>query len=150
MDLHVNYRFVLDFARKISPDGTILDYGCGGGQVVRAGLEQHLQIYGCEAFYEGGHGSKSDAANLLGTRIFEMKDGKIPFPDQYFDCVVNNQVFEHVQDIDLALSEIYRVLKPGGHMLSLFPSLEVLREGHCGVPLAHRLTKYRRLGYYWL
>jgi ubiquinone/menaquinone biosynthesis C-methylase UbiE len=28
--------------------------------------------------------------------------------------VINNQVMEHVEDIDAALSEIHRVLKPGG------------------------------------
>ena len=150
MEPHVNHRFILEFARRNAVSGKTLDYGCGSGQVVRAGLQLGLEIYGCETFYDGGHGSKSNAADLMGSRIFEMKDGKIPFPDDHFDCVVNNMVFEHVHDIDHTLSEICRVMKPGGRLLSLFPSLEVLREGHCGVPLAHRLCKYRKLGYYWL
>jgi ubiquinone/menaquinone biosynthesis C-methylase UbiE len=146
--LHVNHAFLLDFAKRNG--GTVLDYGCGTGEVVRSGLADNLDIYGCEAFYEGGCGGRRATSDLvLAGRIIEMKDGLIPFPDHSFDCIVNNMVFEHIDDIDLALSELNRVLKPGGHVLSLFPSVDVLREGHCGVPLAHRFCK-SRFGYYWL
>ncbi|MBZ5523565.1 MAG: class I SAM-dependent methyltransferase [Acidobacteriia bacterium] len=148
--MHVNYAFLLDFARRHAPQGQTLDYGCGSGEVVRAGLAANLDIYGCETFYEGGHGSRSGADDLLKTqRVVEMQESIIPFADQSFDCVVSNMVFEHVENIDLALSEVHRVLKPGGVFLCLFPSIEVLREGHCGVPLAHRFSR-SRFGYYWL
>ena len=149
-NLHVNYRFLLDFAKKNAPSGKILDYGCGSGQVVRAGLADHLDIYGCEVFYGGGHGVEEAVSDLLGSRILKIQNGKIPFGDSWFECIVNNQVFEHVGDMDAVLSEIYRTLKPGGYLLSLFPSREVIRENHCGVPLAHRFSKYPKLGYYWL
>jgi hypothetical protein len=56
--LHVNYRFVLDFAKQNAPNGVVLDYGCAAGQIVRAGIQQGLNIYRCEIFYEGGHGSR--------------------------------------------------------------------------------------------
>jgi SAM-dependent methyltransferase len=79
-----------------------------------------------------------------------MNDGKIPFPDNSFDCVVNNQVLEHVKDLDSVLAEMHRVLKPNGRLLTLCPSSEVIYEGHCGVPLVHKLSKYKRLGYCWL
>jgi len=44
-----------------------------------------------------------------------------------------------------------RVLKPGGCMLSIFPSRDVLREGHIGIPLAHRFARgsRARLLYTW-
>src|SRR5262249_48133121 len=38
----------------------------------------------------------------------------IPFDDEFFDIVHANSVIEHVADLDAALSEIFRVLKPGG------------------------------------
>lgn len=145
--LHVNYRFMLDCAAR--KGGQILDYGCGGGDVVRAGLESGLNIWGCEPFYAGADGHRKKCVDLIGSRILEMKDGIIPFPNESFDCVVSNMVFEHVADIDLELSEIARVLKPGGSLVSLFPIWEVLREGHCGVPLAHRFSQ-SRFGYVWL
>jgi SAM-dependent methyltransferase len=145
--LHVNYRFMLHYAARSG--GQILDYGCGGGEVVRAGLESGLNIWGCETFYAGAHLHRDRCRDLIGSRILEMKEGIIPFPDESFDCVVSNMVFEHIADIDLELSEIARVLKPGGTLVSLFPVREVLREGHCGVPLAHRFS-HSRFGYAWL
>jgi ubiquinone/menaquinone biosynthesis C-methylase UbiE len=38
----------------------------------------------------------------------------LPFPDQTFDAAISTQVLEYVRDIDVALSEIHRVLRPGG------------------------------------
>src|SRR5437763_2938378 len=149
-ELHVNYRFVVDFCKRTSPGGKILDYGCGSGEIVRAGLAAGLDIIGCETFYAGGHGAESAVQDLLGTSIFKMENGSIPFASESFDCIVNNQVFEHVEDLDFVLSEIRRVLKSNGVLLSMFPSKDVIREGHCGIPLAHRFAKYPRFGYYWL
>lgn len=46
-------------------------------------------------------------------------DGKIiPFADNYFSTVVSNCVLEHVEDLDILVSEIFRVLKPGGIFLT--------------------------------
>ncbi len=36
------------------------------------------------------------------------------FEDESFDCVIANHVLEHVSDVDRALAEIHRVLKPQG------------------------------------
>ena len=38
----------------------------------------------------------------------------VKFPDNTFDLIVCNHVLEHVPRDDLAISELYRVLKPGG------------------------------------
>jgi SAM-dependent methyltransferase len=45
----------------------------------------------------------------------------LTFPDSSFDLVLCNELFEHVQDLDLAFREIARVLRPGGRLLSTFP-----------------------------
>jgi SAM-dependent methyltransferase len=140
--LHVNHAFVLDEASKLASHGGIfLDYGCGRGETVQHGLKQGMEIFGVDAFYAGCHGYDSAAGDkgLLGKRIFALENGRIPFPDQYFDVVFHNQVFEHVSSLSEPLSEIHRVLKPGGVMLSLFPSKEVWREGHFGIPMLHRV-----------
>jgi SAM-dependent methyltransferase len=70
-----------------------------------------------------------------------MEGDRAPFSDATFDLVINNQVLEHVTDLDVAVREIARVLKPGGSCLSLFPDKSVWREGHCGIPFLHWFPK---------
>jgi len=45
----------------------------------------------------------------------------IPTIDETFDTVTCNAVVEHVPDPDALLSEIHRVLKPGGHVQLMIP-----------------------------
>ena len=46
---------------------------------------------------------------------------RLPFPESGFDVAVSTQVYEYLSDTDLsaALSELYRVLRPGGRALIL-------------------------------
>lgn len=46
---------------------------------------------------------------------------QLSFPDGAFDAVVVNDVLEHVPDVDLCLSEMARVLRPGGALVTTFP-----------------------------
>jgi len=150
-DMHVNFRYVLDFAerqRNGAPDYTILDYGCGAGDVVIAGQQRGMNFFGAEVFYAGvSSRDVIEKKGLLGTVVKEIRDGHLDFPDAFFELVVNNQVFEHVEDLDQVLAEINRVLKPSGRVLSLFPSRDVWREGHCGIPFLHRFSRESRLRY---
>lgn len=50
----------------------------------------------------------------------------LSYPDESFDLVLHSDSLEHVPDIDLALSELHRVLKPGG--ISIF-SVPIIRDG---------------------
>jgi SAM-dependent methyltransferase len=45
----------------------------------------------------------------------------LSFPSDTFDVVATNEVLEHVPDLDRALSEIHRVLKPGGWHIGTHP-----------------------------
>jgi hypothetical protein len=46
------------------------------------------------------------------------------FPSDYFDFVLSSDVLEHVPEPQKALSEIYRVLKPGGKHIFTVPFIE--------------------------
>jgi len=149
--LHFNRRYVLDFAAqqcKEKIDPVILDYGCGDAQTVLFGRDRGLNIYGAEVFYMEGSGRQEMAeGGLLGDIVREIKDGRADFPDNHFDFLFSNQVMEHVIDLDQVLKEIHRLLKPGGTTLHLFPSKDVWREGHCGVPFVHWFPKDSALRY---
>ncbi len=141
--LHPNHAFLLEVAR--SHGGRILDYGCGNGEVVTAGLDLGLDIYGAENFSCLIGDCPGTPRSALGDRLFEVDAGNhISCPSSYFDLVVSNQVLEHVADLESLLVEMHRVLKPNGTMLHIFPTREVWREGHCRVPFAHRVKNVRR------
>src|SRR5262245_20286526 len=111
--LHVNYRYVLDFIEKestLTPNIKILDYGCGNGEIVEAGLEQGLEIYGVDIYTSSDAERIVAGKGLLGNRILKIKDNKVDFSDGFFDLIVSNQVFEHVENIDAVLNEIFRIL----------------------------------------
>lgn len=80
--------------------------------------------------------TRGDYSAQLSSELFDggvirrMDVNRIPFETESFDFMVNNQVMEHVPDLDGVLNEILRVLKPGGTVLSLFPDGGVRREGH--------------------
>lgn len=128
----------------------VLDYGCGAGQIVNALRARDINAFGCDLFYEGGDYSDSIPSGLLDRGIIRRMDGnRIPFDSALFDVVINNQVMEHVENLDLVLAEIQRVLRPGGAVMSLFPDRGVWREGHCGIPFLHWFPKRGRIRVYY-
>ena len=144
-DLHVNYRYMLSWARAVAterPNARILDFGCGAGPAVRAARAMGLPFFGADSFYGGSEARKEvEAAGMLGSAIREIRDGRIDFEDAAFDLILSNQVFEHVEQLDRTLSELSRILKKDGLLVCLFPTQEVVREAHCGVPFLHWLDK---------
>ena len=152
--MQANYRYVVDKLLSLAPrqGEAVLDYGCGKGDIVRLLRDAGLEAFGVEKFYAGSDIREAvEATGLAGDIIRELEsDGRIPFADASFDFVVSNQVFEHIEDLQPVVDEIARVLKPGGKLLCLFPTLGTLREVHCGVPIAHWFPKRSRLAYYWL
>jgi len=85
------------------------------------------------------------AASALRNCRFEWSaDGRLPFAEASFDAVLSTDTFEHVMDLDVAFSEIARVLKPGGSLLTRFGPLFNSPHGYhlywaCQVPYAHLL-----------
>ncbi len=146
-----NYNFcaqwILD--NKINGEIKILDYGCGAGQIIKILQNNNINAFGCDVFYEGGDYSTDIDSSLMNTVIKRMENDSIPYNNNLFDFVINNQVMEHVENLDSVLAEIHRVLKPGGMVLSLFPDKGVWREGHCGIPFLHWFPKGTRPRVYY-
>jgi ubiquinone/menaquinone biosynthesis C-methylase UbiE len=129
--LHIQlHRQILgEFGQVLDRHSTILDFGCGGGETVLELRSRGFDAYGVDI--------KLDAGENAFLRLISTDLGyRIPFDDQTFDFVYSDQVFEHVQDHDVALAEIWRVLKPGGASLHLFPPKYRPLEAHTFVPLA--------------
>jgi SAM-dependent methyltransferase len=98
-------------AAELHGFGRVLDIGCGDGQISRLLAAQGAGVVGVDPTWnqiriaaERGGGAayaRSEAADL-------------PFADSSFDAAVACLVFEHIDDVDGAIAEVARVLRPGG------------------------------------
>jgi SAM-dependent methyltransferase len=105
------YKGILGVSPRIA--GNILDFGCGSKPY--ESLFINASSYTGVDIEVSGH-------NHACSRVDVYYDGNtLPFPDAHFDAVVSFEVFEHVFNIDEAMSEIRRVLKPGGQLLITVP-----------------------------
>jgi len=145
----VNRRYFVHLVESLQADAEtglrVLDFGCGAGEVVRLLRQVGVECYGADTFYEGAAYQDPALASLMDQRVVREipEDGRLPFDDRYFDLVISDQVLEHVENLDAVLAELDRVLREHGVMHHHFPSREVLREGHIGIPLAHRFRPGR-------
>ena len=63
----------------------------------------------------------------------EFKTGvgeKLPYEDNSFDFIVSTDTFEHVQNLENTMNECFRVLKPDGMLLAVFPQYLQPFESH--------------------
>ena len=65
-------------------------------------------------------------ARNVDARLGDVCD--LPFDDKSFDCVVAAWMLYHVADVDLALSELARVVRPSGRLVAVTNSREHWRE----------------------
>ena len=90
--------------RQLGPEAKILDLGSGLDR--RTPNTINLEI------------EATPNVDVLG-------DGhRLPFKDAVFDAVISEAVLEHVQDPNRVVSEMHRVLKPGGVVCAAVPFLQ--------------------------
>jgi SAM-dependent methyltransferase len=97
----------------------MLDYGCGEGRYIPLVQEvfPNAKITGCDV---SASAVERAAAQYPGT-FLEMDDEHAPVADASADMVLSVEVLEHVADVRLAVSEIGRIVRPGGVALLTTP-----------------------------
>jgi len=122
----------------------LLDCGCGAGGYLEAfsslpGIEAHGLEYEAEKVRLARFRNGVNTDQILQGDIQSM-----PYQDGYFDAVLLNEVLEHVPDQYKGLSEVNRVLRPGGRLLVFSPNRYYPFETH-GV---HLKRNGKRLPHY--
>ncbi len=98
----------------------ILDVGCADGYLL-APFCAHHQITGVDVSNQfAAHALK---AGFVAHQIKDLSADRLDLEDQSFDAVFCGQTIEHVIDSDWLLSELNRILKPGGSLMITTPNV---------------------------
>ncbi|MBD3221949.1 methyltransferase domain-containing protein [bacterium] len=104
----------------------LLDVGCGGGGFA-AGLRgerepagQRLEIWGLELDPDAADHAREHLDEVRCGDALELVDG---LPDDHFDCVVMNDILEHMAEPEALLRAVRRVLAPGGRLVASIPNV---------------------------
>ena len=114
------WRQMLVHAAALPPGGRLLDIATGTGDIA---LEALRQVPGARAvaadfslpmMQVGQAKPQGDRLRWVGADTFTL-----PFPDDTFDAVTSGFLLRNVADVVAALAEQRRVVRPGGHVVSL-------------------------------
>lgn len=100
----------IDFSRV----NRLLELGCGNGKLWQ---ENRIDLRNREIFLSDiSEGMVEEVRNKLGSdfNCIVADAEKIPFKDKYFDTIIANHVLFYLNDLNLSLKEISRVLRPNG------------------------------------
>lgn len=100
----------IDFSRV----NRLLELGCGNGKLWQ---ENRIDLRNREIFLSDiSEGMVEEVRNKLGSdfNCIVADAEKIPFKDKYFDTIIANHVLFYLNDLNLGLKEISRVLRPNG------------------------------------
>ena len=96
-------------------NAVLLDLGCG--------RQPHRSLY--DSLFKTIVTADFAVRSKIGVQI---DVSALPFRDSSFDVILLTEVIEHLQDTALALTEISRVLRRGGHLLITWPFIYPLHE----------------------
>lgn len=97
--------------------GRVLEIGTGSGYGIRTIAASADEFVTIDKY-------RSVAVDNLpsNSSFIETKVPPLPFDDEVFDCVVSFQVIEHIRNDKRFVSEVMRVLKPGGKFIVTTPN----------------------------
>jgi SAM-dependent methyltransferase len=114
-------QMILEAAGKLL-EGSMLENGCGVGTYVERLAPHTTFIVGME--YEINRVQEAYQVGLShkNATMLCASGENLPFPGETFSVILSHEVLEHVQDDQISMREMVRVLQPGGRILIFVPN----------------------------
>lgn len=115
----------------LRPGDMFLDAGAGFGRHAYEAARRGGTVVALDWAADEVQGTRAMFAAMIESReipstnfggVLRGDATRLPFSDGTFDRVVTSEVLEHIQDDVTAISELYRVLKPGGTLAVTVPT----------------------------
>lgn len=106
----------------LRPGTVVLEPGAGNGEFTAHIAPSGATIIGVEISPKQVELARDRLADYPETTVVVGDVDHLDFPDAHFDAVVGQSVLHHFE-LDRALPELYRVLKPGGRFFFLEPNM---------------------------
>lgn len=106
---------------KIPKGSKLLDLGCGRGEFLMGFIRCGFNGYGVDQ-------SSIAKSVCSGAEILQsdLVNEPLPYKDNSFDVVFSKSVLEHFYYPEKLVQEIYRILKPGGLVITMVPDWEFI------------------------
>ncbi len=105
----------VDFVKRFAKQRDVLEVGCGTGLLLARFREFSRRAVGID-LSEG----MLDHARARGLEVTQGSATALPFEDASFDVACSFKVLAHIPDIERALAEMFRVVRPGGIVIGEF------------------------------
>ncbi len=126
---------------------TVVDIGTGEGQAARALAACGANVWGIDPMAAQVRVATERGGGPL---YVQGEAAALPYPTDSMDAALASLVFEHIDDLDGAVAEIARVLRPGGRFLFLLnhPLLQTPDSGWIDDQVLDPPEQYWRIGPY--
>jgi SAM-dependent methyltransferase len=104
---------LLKFNNLLKPGQKILDFGCGGGYLLKNINETNTKLFGVEVNKEAKKIAKTN-----GVKVFSNSN---LLPANYFDLIISNHALEHTDNPLLELKNLHKSLKKNGQICIVVP-----------------------------
>lgn len=116
--MRIRRETILNYLNNFPKSSSVIDVGCGLGDVLEQ-LPEHFNLFGVD--YARSNVAYAKQKLNGKAQIFESGIYSLPFESEYFDIALCLEVLEHIEDDAKAVSEISRILKPGGVLIAAVP-----------------------------
>lgn len=108
--------------------GSVLDIGCGNGNLLFHLRHKFRCLYGLEYSSQRLEQAKINLRDFNFIPLHGSAESMESIESNSIDCVVSADTIEHIPDVYLAAAEMFRVCRPGGCLLINTPNIAFIKK----------------------